>query len=92
MSKTVEELQDEINELKQQLEQTHEDYRVHMLQYENLRKHFTNLHKEILGKDYYNMAMDVYECDKAICEDLAEQLKIKNKVKRSIKEWVNKNL
>jgi hypothetical protein len=25
---------------------------------------------EILGDDYYNMGMDVYECDRICCEDI----------------------
>ena len=45
--------------------------RVAMMQYRNLREHFGALADEVLGPDYYNMGMDVYECDRITCEDIA---------------------
>jgi Lar family restriction alleviation protein len=48
---------------------------IKLLQYENLRKHFRKMTDDILGKDYYNMGMDVYECDRIICEDITKQAK-----------------
>jgi len=49
--------------------------RIKLLQYENLRKYFKKMTDDILGKDYYNMGMDVYECDRIICEDITKQAK-----------------
>lgn len=46
------------------------DKRIEMLQYKNLREHFNSLAKEILGKDYYNLGMDVYSSDRMCCEDI----------------------
>lgn len=44
------------------------------LQYKNLRDCFkVNLVNPILGKDYYNTAMDVYSCDKLTTEHLASE-------------------
>lgn len=40
------------------------------LQYDNLRYEFNNLVNKILGKDYYNVAQDVYQCDKECCNDI----------------------
>ena len=44
--------------------------RVRILQYNSLRENFHKMVDDILGKDYYNIAMDVYECDKQCCEDI----------------------
>ena len=44
--------------------------RVRVLQYENLRECFQKMIGDILGKDYYNMGMDVYDCDRLSCEDV----------------------
>mgnify|MGYP001278392732 CR=1 FL=1 len=51
--------------------------RISLMQYENLRKHFNKLVDNVLGKDYYNMGMDVYTCDEITCEDLSKKLKKK---------------
>lgn len=48
----------------------YEENRIHMLQYRSLRKHFHAMVDKILGDDYYNMAMDVYEADRVCCEDI----------------------
>jgi hypothetical protein len=45
--------------------------RIALLQYESLRENFTKLIGGVLGPDYYNMGMDVYECDRICCEDIA---------------------
>tara|TARA_R110001606_G_scaffold289137_1_gene437151 strand:+ start:1447 stop:1686 length:240 start_codon:yes stop_codon:yes gene_type:complete len=45
----------------------YEDNRVSLLQYASLRKNFSKMVDDVLGKDYYNMAMDVYGCDKECC-------------------------
>tara|TARA_R110002074_G_scaffold313047_1_gene483690 strand:- start:205 stop:474 length:270 start_codon:yes stop_codon:yes gene_type:complete len=45
--------------------------RIALLQYESLRENFTKLIDSVLGPDYYNMGMDVYECDRICCEDIA---------------------
>jgi len=52
-----------------------ESTRMSLLQYENLRKHFQKLIKDVLGPDYYNMGMDVYTCDEFACQDLKSKLK-----------------
>jgi hypothetical protein len=49
--------------------------RVKLLQYESLRKHFNKLITNVLGANYYNMAMDVYEADRICCEDIAFKTK-----------------
>jgi len=49
---------------------------IRLMQYENLRKYFReNLIIPILGKDYYNMGMDVYSCDECTTEDLLHRFK-----------------
>ena len=42
-------------------------------QYANLRENFNKLVKDVLGDDYYNMAMDVYDADRICCEDIARK-------------------
>lgn len=49
--------------------------RIRILQYENLRKNFHKMIDDVLGKDYYNTGMDVYECDRICCEDIAYKAK-----------------
>lgn len=49
--------------------------RVKLLQYESLRHHFDKMTNEVLGKDYYNMGMDVYTCDEIICQDITRKAK-----------------
>ncbi|MCK5020900.1 MAG: hypothetical protein KAS32_28020 [Candidatus Peribacteraceae bacterium] len=53
----------------------YDDHRVEVLLYANLRKYFTKMVEDVLGKDYYNMGMDVYTCDKLCCEDMTRKLK-----------------
>jgi hypothetical protein len=53
--------------------------KIRLLQYENLRKHFNKLVKDVLGEDYYNLAMDVYTCDEQCCEDLRSKYKCNGK-------------
>jgi len=48
----------------------YEKNRIPVLQYESLREHFNNMIKNVMGNDYYNMGMDVYECDRICCEDI----------------------
>lgn len=45
---------------------------IEKLQYENLRKQFNKIIHELLGKCYYNMAMDVYKCDEQCADDVIE--------------------
>ncbi len=47
----------------------YDEHRVSILQYNNLRKHFNKMINDILGPDYYNIEMDVYQSDIACCED-----------------------
>lgn len=49
---------------------TVEEARVMLMQYQNLREHFQEVVKHILGENYYNMGMDVYVCDELACEDI----------------------
>jgi hypothetical protein len=51
------------------------DDKVKLLQYDNLRKHFQKMIRNVLGEDYYNMGMDVYDCDRLCCEDIARKAK-----------------
>jgi len=48
----------------------YENNRISILQYNSLRKHFQSMITTILGENYYNMGMDVYECDRMCCEDI----------------------
>jgi len=53
----------------------YDENRVRLLQYDNLRKHFNIMIIKVLGIDYYNMAMDVYESDRLCCEDITMKSK-----------------
>jgi hypothetical protein len=53
----------------------YEENRISVLQYASLRTNFYNMVSDVLGKDYYNMAMDVYEGDRICCEDVAYKAK-----------------
>jgi len=53
----------------------YDENRISMLQYESLRKYFRKMIKDILGEDYYNYAMDVYDCDRICCEDITRKSK-----------------
>lgn len=43
-------------------------------QYKSLRNNFNKLTITVLGSNYYNMAMDVYDSDKCVCEDIIKKL------------------
>ena len=47
--------------------------RIALLQYDSLRKNFNLMVNNVLGKDYYNMGMDVYQADRICCEDVARK-------------------
>lgn len=51
----------------------YDDNRIRLLQYNSLRKNFRKLVEDVLGKDYYNMSMDVYSCDEECCKDIARE-------------------
>ena len=51
----------------------YEKNRVALLQYESLRKNFSEMIDNTLGADYYNMAMDVYDADRICCEDITRK-------------------
>jgi len=53
----------------------YEENRIVLLQYDSLRKHFKIMIEKILGKNYYNMEMDVYSSDQTCCEDITKKLK-----------------
>ena len=44
-----------------------------ILQYKNLRHYFNEMVINVLGDGYYNMGMDVYECDKETCEAITRR-------------------
>lgn len=54
--------------------------RVSILQYNSLRKNFQKMVKNVLGSGYYNTGMDVYECDRLICEDITRKATMKRKL------------
>ena len=47
--------------------------KIALLQYQSLRNNFNRLVTDVLGADYYNMAMDVYVADKICCEDITRK-------------------
>jgi hypothetical protein len=51
------------------------DTGIQLLQYANLRKHFSQLINDVLGPNYYNEGMDVYTCDEFTCRDLKDRMK-----------------
>jgi len=51
----------------------YEKNRIPLLQYESLRGHFGLMIEDIMGEDYYNMGMDIYETDRICCEDIARK-------------------
>jgi len=51
----------------------YDENRIRILQYESLKGHFQKMINDVLGDDYYNMAMDVYECDRICCEDITRK-------------------
>jgi len=51
----------------------YDDNRIRLLQYENLRTHFREMIHNTLGKNYYNMGMDVYECDAEACRHITKK-------------------
>ena len=53
----------------------YDENRISLLQYESLRKYFLKMVTDILGEDYYNYAMDVYDCDRICCEDITRKSK-----------------
>lgn len=55
----------------------YDDNRISLLQYESLRSNFSKMVDDVLGEDYYNLAMDVYECDRVCCEDITNKAKSK---------------
>ena len=51
----------------------YEQNRIPLLQYRSLRKNFSLMIDNVLGEDYYNMAMDVYDGDRICCEDITRK-------------------
>ncbi len=51
----------------------YEENRIPLLQYESLRDHFSSMIGNVLGEDYYNLGMDVYESDRICCEDITHR-------------------
>ena len=48
----------------------------------NLRHNLRRVEIHILGKDYYNDAMDVYKADELMCDDLIEAFEDQKKENR----------
>jgi hypothetical protein len=48
----------------------YDENRISILQYKSLRSNFNAMVTGTLGKDYCNMAMDVYDADRICCEDI----------------------
>ena len=48
----------------------YDENRFRLLQYDSLRGYFNKMVDDVLGDDYYNMGMDVYEGDRLCCEDI----------------------
>lgn len=53
-----------------------ESQRIPLLQYAHLRLCFNQLIEVILGKDYYNLGLDVYSCDEVSCSDIASRCNV----------------
>lgn len=51
----------------------YDENRVDLLQYASLRINFNLMIDDVLGEKYYNMAMDVYDCDRICCVDITEK-------------------
>ena len=71
-----------------------EDNRVRLLQYDNLRKCFSELCDLILGRKYYNEAMDTYRADEFCCRDIWDKVKpmLSRKQWRGPQEDGNENI
>tara|TARA_R110000744_G_scaffold71891_1_gene144839 strand:+ start:1898 stop:2155 length:258 start_codon:yes stop_codon:yes gene_type:complete len=83
MSKTITvEKHKKINEMETQIEEN----RIALLQYESLRKNFSIMIDKVLGEDYYNMAMDVYDSDRICCEDIT--IKANETIVQKIKYFI----
>ena len=63
------------NEVAQEVHASYAEDRVSLLQYKSLRENFQKMITEVLGAGYYNMGMDVYECDRLSCEDITNKTK-----------------
>lgn len=63
----------------------YEENRVSVLQYESLRVNFNKMVSDVLGGDYYNMGMDVYEADRICCEDISNK---SNKSTKSLLSFI----
>lgn len=56
--------------------------KIKLSQYANLRNRFNVLVEYALGKEYYNMGMDVYACDDESCIDIMRLIwKLRHPVK-----------
>jgi len=65
----------------------YEENRIPMLQYENLRYFFNTMVTNVLGKNYYNIEMDVYEADKQCCEDITNKTKKRSRIHRFLRQF-----
>ncbi len=58
-----------------------------LLQYSNLRNNINRVKNEVLGEDYWNVGMDVYTCDKFMCDSLIHKYKELKSERNSWKIW-----
>ena len=66
---------DELIEENKSLKVAIETNRIRLLQYENLRKCFSQLTNLVLGENYYNESYDVYRADEYTCRDIWDKAK-----------------
>lgn len=66
--------------------------RISILQYESLRKNFNTMVNNVLGKDYYNMGLDVYQADMLCCRDITTKanMSIMDKICNSVDTIIDK--
>ena len=65
----------------------YDENRISILQYNSLRKNFKKTVNTVLGDGYYNMAMDVYECDRLCCEDITRKLRKPSRIHRFLQQF-----
>lgn len=52
------------------------------LQYQNLRKHFNDMTRKVLGEGYYNTESDVHGSDQTTCEDITKKVNCRSIIKK----------
>ena len=57
----------------EELQKFYDENRIRILQYDSLLIDFHKMVNDVLGKDYYNMGMDVYTVHRFCCEDITKK-------------------